>query len=143
MGVFLKSLFEAAKPEVADRLKYLSPAATLVLADIAMWAMQNELPFVITEAVTTEAEDIALKRKSDSHRTCRAFDISLRGWPMEKAHELKRTFDFKYRQIAAIRADGTPNLIVIHDAGTGMHIHGQVHRRFASPNPILGGVKLA
>lgn len=135
----MKTLLENCKTDAGKRLNLLSPAALMVLADLYLWSIQENLPFVITETMTTEAEDAALNRVSDSHRTGRASDISLKGWPKEKAHELKRIFDFKYRSIAAVRADGTANLIVIHDAGTGMHIHLQVHRRFSVPNPILKG----
>lgn len=133
----MKSLIEYAKPEIKDRLIYLTPMAMQFLADFVQWALDKNLPVVITEAVTTKAEDEALNRVSDSHETGRAFDISSKGWTRDEIDDCVRVFFAKYRLIGATDAVGSPRPIIHHDSGHGAHFHCQVNRRYAlSKNPL-------
>lgn len=86
---------------------------------------------MLTDSLTTLEEDQALSRQSSTHREGRAFDVSTRGWVKENIDEAIRVFSFKYRHIAAIGADGEPKLIYFHDAGSGPHLHFQLHRKYA------------
>jgi hypothetical protein len=128
-----KKVSDYAKPDVKDRVEWLCVEATLVLADVILWARAKRLPVVISDAVTTLSEDQALKRTSSTHREGRAFDISTRGWDKESIDECVRVFGFKYRSIAALGQDGSPRLVYFHNAGTGDHLHFQVAKRFSMP----------
>lgn len=99
----------------------------------AMWffCAENEQPFMITETVTTDEEDKALKRVSDSHRSHRAVDIRTRGWPSEFREKFIKYFSEKYADIAATNSAGEKRLMVYHDSGFGEHIHCQLNREFA------------
>lgn len=120
-----------AKPGVVDRLDWLCVEASMVLCDVILWARNKQLPVVISDAVTTLAEDEALKRVSSTHREGRAFDISTRGWAKDAVDECVRVFGFKYRHLAALGQDGNPRLVYFHNAGTGDHLHFQVAKRYA------------
>lgn len=115
----------------SSRLHSLSPVLLLIICDLIVWCEQKQLPCVLTDSLTTLQEDEALSRQSSTHREGRAFDVSTRGWTKENIDEVIRVFGFKFRQIAAVRNDGSPNLIYFHDAGTGPHLHFQVHRKYA------------
>ncbi len=89
------------------------------------WTVQNNCPFIITEAKTTKAEDDLLKRVSKTHQEGRAIDISYHGWTKENADKFIAYFSHKYASVAAITSSG-PKLIVFHDAGSGNHFHVQI-----------------
>lgn len=124
---------EYAKPEIKPRLKYLSPAAFLVLCDFIMWCVEKRITPTISGAVSDLDEDQALERVSATHREGRAFDVSVKGWTKEQIDDCVITFSQRWRHLAAIGEDGNPKLVYLHDAGTGFHLHFQVHRRYAMP----------
>lgn len=126
-------LKEHAKKGVDARLDSLSVEALLVLCDVVLWCRSKQLRCVISDAVSTKAEDDKLQRVSSTHREGRAFDLSTRGWARETIDECIRVFGFKYRHIAAVAQDGSPRLVYFHNAGTGEHLHFQVHSRYALP----------
>ncbi len=87
---------------------------------------------MVTETVTTKAEDKALKRVSDSHQEGRAFDVSTRGWNDWGIQEFMSSFESKYKALGAIgHKDGKPVLIVRHDTGRGDHFHIQINKKYA------------
>ena len=126
-------LVDYAKPDVKPRVEWLCVEAMLVLCDVVLWARAKQLPVVISDAVSSQAEDVALSRVSSTHREGRAFDLSTRGWTKDSIDECVRVFNFKYRQIAALGQNGDPRLVYFHNAGTGDHLHFQVSKRFAMP----------
>ncbi len=95
--------------------------------------------FIITESVTTEEEDKKVGRKSDSHRTFRAFDVRLKHIPKEKLKEfvknLKEYFNKNFGSWGARvpRSDGSVDVVLIYDHGRGdnYHIHCQVRRDYS------------
>jgi hypothetical protein len=110
----------------------LHPLLVDVMADMYTWAVDNELPFVITETVTTAQEDAKLGRTSASHRECRAFDLSSRDWKHDQIVEFVKHFNFKYSDIAAIsKFAPVATLVVYHDSGHGPHFHVQIHAKYA------------
>ncbi len=113
------------------RLSELSPMLLMVLADVIQWADQKQIPILITDTLSTIKEDIELARVSNTHCTGRAFDVSARGWTKDQLDEAIRIFSFKYNFLAAIGHDGSPRLVYLHDAGTGSHLHFQIHQRYA------------
>jgi len=118
-----------------NRFFCLNPVVILIAAEMFKWCATRDIPFVITSTVSTLKEDKRLKRVSTSHRTCRAFD--LRSWVFtEEDHiQFMAFFNRKFKNVAAVSRDGTPNLIVYH-TGTAPHFHIQIHSRFALKNPI-------
>ena len=129
----MNNLESYAKDDVKDRIRYLSPAALIILCDLVMYCEQKQYHLVISDAVTDVHEDMALNRISSTHREGRAFDISAKDLTREMQLEIKRVFASKYKHLAAVDGIGDANLIVIHDAGTGEHLHFQVHKRYALP----------
>lgn len=114
------------------RFLYLHPAILVILFDAQNWALENNLPFLVTETVTTKSEDDKLSRVSSSHRQGRAFDLSTRGWSTEDINKFRTHFSRKYADYAALsRSSGQPNLVIYHDSGWGSHFHLQIHSRFA------------
>lgn len=133
----MKPFIEYAKPETKDRVLLLTPMAMLFLADFVQWALDKNLPVVISDTFTTLEEDEKLNRESDTHRTGRAFDISSRGWTKDDIDECVRVFFAKYRKVGAVDGTGEPRPIKHHDSGHGAHFHCQVNRRYAlSKNPL-------
>lgn len=120
-----------AKPEAKERIRWLCVEANLVLCDVLLWCFNRGIVPVITEAVTTKDEDDALNRTSSTHREGRAFDISTRGWKRDLIDECVRVFSFKYRNIGAVMSNGDTKVVYFHNAGTGPHLHFQVHRRYS------------
>lgn len=128
-----QKLKDYAKPDVKGRIDWLCVEAMLVMCDLVLWAKGKQLPCVISDAVSSQEEDEALKRVSSTHREGRAFDVSTRGWSKESIDECVRVMGFKYRHLAALGQDGNPRLVYFHNAGTGDHLHFQVAKRFAMP----------
>lgn len=131
----MSRLYDYAKDGVKERLLHLHPNALMVLCDVIKWTIEKQIKAVITDCVTTEAEDLALNRVSSTHRESRAFDISTRGWTKDNIDECVRIFSLKYRHMAAVGTDGQPRLVYFHNAGTGDHLHFQIHKKFALPVP--------
>lgn len=114
-----------------ERFDLLHPRMKELCEEMAFYCATNEMPFVLTETVTTDEEDKALKRVSDSHRSHRAVDIRTREWPSEFREKFIKYFSEKYADIAATNSAGEKRLMVYHDSGFGEHIHCQLNREFA------------
>lgn len=102
----------------------------MVLCDMMFWVISNGQQFIVNDTVSTEAEDLELKRVSSTHRDARAFDLSIHGWSLEFNIKFKEHFSEKYMDLAAVGKDGVKRLIVEHDAGTGVHIHVQLNSQY-------------
>ena len=118
-------------PECASRFLHVHPTLIAIICDMALWALSQNVPFVVTDSVSTLQEDLELKRVSTSHRECRAADISIRGWTDDVMKRFKEHFEKKYPDVGAISQSGIRNLVVIHDNGNGLHIHTQLAKTFA------------
>jgi hypothetical protein len=119
-------------PDVLERAKLLHSKCIEIMADMYQYAVDNNLPFTVTAAVSTYAEDLALNRVSATHRERRAFDISDHGWSSQNIQDFCEHFNFKYADIAAISNEtGKPLLVYHHDNGHGYHFHVQIHKRYA------------
>jgi len=116
--------------QIRQRSLRLHPIAMMILCDMLFWAKTNDCPFVVTDTVSTEAEDLELKRVSSTHRDARAFDISLREWDATLKQRFITHFRLKYDIYSAMGKDGKNRLIVEHDAGTGNHLHVQLSTAF-------------
>lgn len=120
-----------------DRAALLNETAAALMYHMAEWCLLKGWPFVVTDTVSTEEEDRALNRISDTHRTARAFDVSRQGWTEKMIDEFTAHFEEEWGKMGAISAiTHEPTLIVHHDAGDGDHMHVQLSRVFAIQNPI-------
>ena len=104
--------------------------------DMNMWCNENKIPFKVTSTVTTIDEDRRLGRTSITHRTARAFDLSVRGWDHLEIRDFMNYFSRKYHSYAAVNTSGEPALIVYHNSGHGDHFHIQIHSRYKKDNHI-------
>lgn len=111
-----------------ERSFHLHPKLIEIMQDMQVWCDEHEMPFVVTETVSTQEEDDRLKRVSKTHLEGRAFDISAKGWGDQVVDIFCDFFDEKYKDVAALKQDGLPLLVVFHDAGTGEHFHVQIRR---------------
>jgi hypothetical protein len=110
----------------------LHPLLMIVLTDMYSWCYERELPFVITDTISTLEEDKELGRVSSSHRTARAADLRVKDWDIFTANQFKKEFNNKYKDIAAIAGkDYKPMLVVLHDSGAGYHAHIQIHSSYS------------
>lgn len=122
--------------KIYERSRYLHDYAKVLLSVMIDWCLMNDIEPVVTSTVSTLEEDLALNRKSSTHRDGRAFDISTRGWSREHIEEFQNVFNNQYGKHGAIsKQTGKPKLILHHNAGTGMHFHVQLNTRFAMKLP--------
>lgn len=125
-------------PEIETRAFYLSGQCIEIMNDMADWAQARGLPFVVTAAVSTEGEDGCLNRISATHRTGRAFDLSIHGWMRPAIEEFMKVFSAKYLHVAAIGGEtNQPELIVLHNNGNGEHLHVQISKVFGVETPMM------
>ncbi len=101
---------------------YISTNLLLIFTHLCLYAEQNGLPVIVT-SIMDSAEGRIFKTHSDG----RAMDISIAQWPIRFVKRMQREFNRKFLSIAAISmADKKPRAVVVHDAGTGSHLHIQV-----------------
>lgn len=119
------------------RTQFLHGLAKRVLEEMALWCAERGVTLEVTESVTTWVEDKGVKRLSETHRTARAFDLSVRGWTEELISEFISYFNEKFKYIAAIGAtSGKAELILRHDNGHGDHMHVQISKVYAVRDPL-------
>lgn len=120
-----------------NRAAFLHETAAALMCHMAEWCMIVGFPFVVTDTVSTEEEDKLLNRTSDTHRTGRAFDVSIKSWSEKMVTQFTEHFNQEWGQIGAISASTRePVLILRHNAGNGDHLHVQLSRSFVIQNPI-------
>jgi hypothetical protein len=129
---------------IAFRSQYLSATAKEILEYACDWAQEAlGRDLIITETVTTPAEDAALKRTSNSHSTGRAFDVSAAGWNESDIQKLIVALKARYEAVGAIsKKTKNTNLVYVHDAGSGIHFHVQVSNEYATPKDVLASMIL-
>jgi hypothetical protein len=106
----------------------MHPTAQRIAMLMEIWARDRGVELFVTETFTTEAEDKALKRQSDTHRTGRAFDIRTKDLTPEFIEDFLEYFMTLYnKKYGAVGKDG-PCLIVYRPHGSGPHFHVQIRR---------------
>lgn len=118
--------------KIQFRAQYLHSTMKQILDEMVDYCESNmDHVVTITDTVTTPDEDKALNRKSSTHREGRAFDISLKHWETKSITNFCEYFTAIYGHLGAVSgSDGKTKLIVVHDAGTGNHIHVQLNKAF-------------
>ena len=109
----------------------MHPLAVMILGYAAFTAEQMGVPFTVTSTVSDLKEDQKLGRVSSSHRTGRAFDLSIYGWTTDDIDNFKIELESKFGAYGAIsKRDGSRRLVVVHN-GTAPHIHVQISAEYA------------
>jgi hypothetical protein len=114
--------------KVKERFQEVHPLVKNLAINMEVWASNEGLPFVITEAKTTKEEDAALSRQSATHREGRAIDVSVVGWKKEQIDRFVSLFNQLFKDVGAIMKNGPPKLVVFHNSGHGDHLHIQIRR---------------
>lgn len=117
-----------------NRFFCLHPVLMMIAADMYSWCMNKDIPFIVTDTVSTIKEDKKLKRVSSTHRTCRAIDIRSWVFSEDDLYEFINHFNRKYKNYAATTRDGSKMLVLYH--GKNPHLHVQIHSRYAKNNPL-------
>lgn len=111
----------------------LHPILIMIFADLARYAQEKHgYKLVVTQTITTEAQDRALNRQSNSHRTCRAIDIRTKDMPFMVRDSLLNYINNKpeWKKYHYERSSGGHILAYFHN-GTAEHIHLAIHARYA------------
>jgi len=106
----------------------MHPIALMIMFDMIQYLVSSGVNPVITSTVSTIQEDKELGRVSLTHRTGRAFDLSIKEWPDNFTNYFVRRFKNKYGHYGAI-VNGSPSLIVDH-IGTARHLHIQINAKY-------------
>lgn len=115
--------------EIKKRFESVNPILKSIAQDMYEWCVICDAPFMITASLSTEDEDKKLNRVSSTHREGRAFDLSCLDWDKDKIAVFVANFSEKYKGVAAISpSTNSPQLIIYHDNGNGVHFHVQIRR---------------
>lgn len=118
--------------EDKDNWPKVSPKLQEITLNMAHWCDDRQLDFVITDALTTAAQDRREHRNSVTHREGRAVDISIKGWSDRDIKAFIETFTLLYGSIGAVSlGTNKPTLIVFGDSAHKDHMHVQLNRSFA------------
>lgn len=112
------------------RIFHLHPLALVLMFSMKHYCEENKIRFQVTSTVSTLEEDRWLSRRSSTHRTGRAFDLSIRDWTSGDIHNFITHFNNKFSNIAATDKNGKPKLIVHHNSGHGDHLHIQINYKY-------------
>lgn len=122
-------MFKTKKAHI--RSVYMHPVISLIMIDMYWFCLSKNMPFVVTDTVSTAAEDSAINRRHTTHREGRAFDISVKGWGKKFRREFCAIYDQKYKDYAAISSSNLQPKLCVDHVGTGPHIHVQVAKKYA------------
>lgn len=114
-----------------SRVLFLHPLALVIMFDMKFFCSENYIPFTVTSTMSTIEEDKKLSRKSSTHRTGRAFDLSIKGWSNLEIKDFIAHFNKKYEHVAAYTKSTNKNTLIIHhNSGHGDHLHVQINYKY-------------
>lgn len=126
----INKIFKHTKDKT--RFLYMHPIALMIMFDMYNWCIENNVEFQVTSTVSTKEEDEKYNRRSTTHRTGRAFDLSIKSFSFQELNSFRHWFNKKYYKEAAISPfNSQPTLIVVHDNGNGKHAHVQIHSKYS------------
>ena len=114
--------------EVAGEWVGIKPTLQDILTDMRDYCLSWEMPFLITDLTSTEAEDLLYKRKSTTHREGRAADLRCRFWPEWFTNQFIEHFESKYKKVAALSPKTLESNLIERHVGTEDHLHVQIRR---------------
>jgi hypothetical protein len=112
----------------------LHPALIMIFADLYWYALDKyNIDLVITDTISTVAEDKKLKRTSSSHRNSIAIDFRANNIDAFILSDLVTYINSKpeYRIYHYLSHSGIKRLAYVHDNTNGYHCHMALHSRFA------------
>lgn len=124
IAVLDKSHFKSS--EIQLEWPGVKPTLQLLLFDMRDYCLTWQMPFLITDLTSTEAEDIRLNRKSKTHRQGRAADLRCKLWPEWFITQFSEHFESKYKHVAALAGIPLQLKLVVRHIGTEDHIHVQI-----------------
>lgn len=103
----------------------------MIMMASAEWAFENDLPFIVTDTVSTSEEDFKYKRNSSTHIEGRAFDFSVKRWNPEHIYAFTVWINARFGKYGAWVSEEKPSVVVdFHGKGDNFHGHVQIHRRY-------------
>lgn len=116
------------------RQKFMCSQIQVVMAEFIRYAKEIgvENP-VITETVTTVAEDQAVKREHDQHRRRVAFDGRVNNWSGEQIDAMTAHLNEKFKGLAYVTNSGAKQVAFCHNNGNGDHFHVAVNAIYKLP----------
>jgi hypothetical protein len=119
------------KDELAEKgFEKMKLTTKWLAVEMHLWALQHGVTLIFTATHSTAEEDKKLGRKSDTHRTGRAFDIRTKDLSPEFIEAFQTYFNTLYNEkMGAVTKEG-PCLIVYKPHGTGPHFHVQIRRDY-------------
>jgi hypothetical protein len=114
-----------------DRLPLLHPATLYLMTAMNMMFYDAGYPFVVTDGLSTLEEDKKLKRKHATHRTGRAFDVSVKNIPDDFIEQVIEYFNAEFKSEAAYSESRGELALIIDHKGTNRHLHVQIHARYS------------
>jgi len=108
--------------DLNDFLK-INPVLGIIFFYFVGYAKKNKLPVLVTSI-----SDDAPNRKSDTHKTFRAIDISSKKWNDFHINRIVYRINSMYRDFGTGPKNKVKRAIIHHDSGTGNHFHIQVNR---------------
>lgn len=108
--------------DLNDFLK-INPMLGIIFFYFVGYAKKNKLPVLVTSI-----SDDAPNRKSDTHKTFRAIDISSKKWNDFHINRIVYRINSMYRDFGTGPKNKIKRAIIHHDSGTGNHFHIQVNR---------------
>ena len=119
-----------------DRAGLMHEKCIQITIEMLYYCESYGMPFTITETVTTQKEDLELKRVSASHREGRAWDIRTRDWPEWFVVQFVEYFTLLYGSLGAVSSsDGKRKFIVDKSKTKKPHLHCQLDRTYARAIP--------
>jgi hypothetical protein len=124
-------MMEYKSKYIQDGMVSVHPIIHEILKEMDSWCQKyDKSNLMISESLTTLAQDNALKRVSSSHREGRACDIDVSPhgvlWPKQKLIAFSHFFGEKYKSLGANSKLGTRTFLLVHDSGHGLHCHAQI-----------------
>ncbi len=105
----------------------------LIILDAAEWSKSNwGVDLVITSTKSTYVEDLALGRKSASHREGRAIDIRTKDLDIFFVEQLVFYINNnpRFKKYHYMSSNGVERLAYYHNNGNGDHLHVAIHSKF-------------
>jgi hypothetical protein len=111
----------------------LHPILIMIYSDLFWYTKEkHNVDLVITETVSSFLQDKILKRRSKSHRQCRAIDIRTKNLDVFVLEDILNYINTKeeYKKYHYLSSSGKKRLGYYH-IGSAEHIHLSIHSQYA------------
>jgi len=112
-----------------DELLSMNPLLWQMFSYVVGFCAEHNIKMVVSSIYRPPNDGISV---STTHQDYRAFDVSLKkehGWTDGKISLIENEINHTFLHIGAVSYNtGKSRPIVVHDTGSGMHLHFQVRR---------------